>query len=149
MLDRGLIGRRSEPVWNEVENGAIRRFAAALGIGDPVHHDENHAKAAGHRGLLAPATFPITLRGSLDLERALGLEDRGLVHADQSLELFRPICAGDRIEVIEVIADVAERPGTGGPVDVVVVEDEGRDDQGHLVYRARRTLIVRPPLREA
>jgi hypothetical protein len=34
-------------------------------------------------------------------------------------------------------------------MDVVVVEDEGRDDQGNLVYRGRKTLIVRPAPREA
>ena len=39
--------------------------------------------------------------------------------------------------------------GAGGPVDVVVVEDEGRDTNGSLVYRGRRTMIVRPPPREA
>jgi len=149
MLDRGLIGRRSEPVWNEVESGTIRRFAVALGIGDPVHHEEESAKEAGYRGLLAPATFPITFRSAIDLEAALGMGDRGLVHADQSFDLYLPICAGDRIEVVAVIADVAERPGAGGPVDVVVVEDEGRDAEGNLVYRGRRTMIVRPPPREA
>ena len=35
MLDKSLIGRVSEPVLHEVEKGAIRRFAEALGDGDP------------------------------------------------------------------------------------------------------------------
>lgn len=149
MLNRELIGRRSEPVWNEVEAGTIRRFSASLGIGDPVHHDDRQAKAAGLRGLLAPPTFPITFRSSIDLEALLGGGERGLVHADQSFDLYLPICAGDRIEVVAAIADVSERAGAGGPVEVVVVEDEGRDEQGNLVYRGRRTVIVRPPARES
>ncbi len=149
MLDRELIGRRSEPLWNEVEAGSIRRFAVALGIGDLIHHDERQAKDAGFRDLVAPSTFPITFRSSIDLEVALGLSSRGLVHADQSFDLYLPICAGDRIQVVAVIVEVAERPSAGGIVDVVVVEDEGRDADGTLVYRGRRTMIVRPPAREA
>ena len=149
MLDRSPVGRRSEPLENEVERGAVRRFAAALGLTDAVHHDERAAAAAGHPGLLAPLTFPITFRSSIDLAGALALDGRSLLHAEQSFEYFRAICAGDRIFVVAVIAEVAERPGTAGPMDVVVVEDEGRDQQGRLVYRGRRTLIVRPPPREA
>lgn len=149
MLDRALIGRRSDPVVNEVERGAVRRFAEALGLTDEVHFDEKAAQAAGYRGLLAPMTFPITFRSSIELRDALALGQRGLLHADQSFEYFRPICAGDSIQVIAVIADVSERSGATGPMDVVVVEDEGRDDGGNLVYRSRKTLIVRPAPREA
>jgi acyl dehydratase len=149
MLDRSAVGRRTEPHLNEVEKGAVRRFATALGLTDPVHHEERAAQTAGLRGLLAPHTFPVTLRSAIDLPSALALGGRNLLAADQSLEIFRPICAGDRISVVAVIAEVAERAGTAGPMDVVVVEDEGRDDQGNLVYRGRRTLIVRPPPREA
>lgn len=149
MLDKALIGRRSEPVVNEVEKGAVRRFAQALGLQDEVHYDERAAEAAGLRGLLAPLTFPVTFKSSIDLREALSLGQRGLLHADQSFEYFRPICAGDRIEVVAVIADVTERSGATGPMDVVVVEDEGRDEEGNLVYRARKTLIVRPAPREA
>ena len=149
MLSRALLGRRTEPVVNEVERGAVRRFAAALGLADPVHHDEAAALAAGHRGLLAPPTFPVSLESALDLDEALGLRDRALLHADQTLELFRPICAGDRISVVASIVELGERAGASGSMDVVVVEDEGRDEAGNLVYRGRKTLVVRPAPREA
>jgi len=139
------MGRRSDPFVNEVDRSSVRRFATALGLADPVHHDEKAAAAAGHRGLLAPPTFPITFRSAIDLPAALALEGRDLLHAEQGFELFREVCAGDRIWVVAVIADVAERAGTAGPMDVVVLEDEGRDEHGNLVYRGRRTLIVRPP----
>src|SRR5688572_22527610 len=125
MLDRSSVGRRSEPLENEVEKGAVRRFATALGLEDPVHHDERAAATAGLRGLLAPPTFPITFRSAIDLPVALSLGDRTLLHAEQSFEHFRPIVSGDRISVVAVIADVAERAGTAGAMDVVVVEDEG------------------------
>jgi hypothetical protein len=108
MLDKGLIGRRSDPVVNEVERGAVRRFAQALGITDELHFDDRAAESAGLRGLLAPLTFPSTFRSSIDLHEALALGQRGLLHADQSFEYFRQICAGDRIQVVAVIADFSE-----------------------------------------
>ena len=148
MLDKALIGRRSEPVVNEVERGAVRRFAEALGLADPVHFDERAAIAAGLRGLLAPPTFPTTFRSAIDLREALHLGGRGLLHAEQSFEFFRPICAGDRIQVVGTIVDVGERTGVAGAMDTVVVEAEGRDEGGNLVYRGRKTLIIRPAPRE-
>ena len=41
------------------------------------------------------------------------------------------------------VADVQERAGASGPMDVIVIEDEGRDDKGELVFRTRATLILR------
>jgi len=32
-------------------------------------------------------------------------------------------------------------------MDFAVVEDEGRSEKGELFYRARRTIIVRPPMK--
>lgn len=133
---------------NEVEKGAVRRFAEVLGLGNPIHFDDNQAVAAGYRGIVAPLTFPATFRTSIDLREALGLGERGLIPAEQSLELFRPICVGDRIHVVALVADVTERMGATGPADMVVVEDEGRDDHGTLVYRGRRSWIVRPAPQE-
>ena len=57
--------------------------------------------------------------------------------------VVRPLVAGDRITVVSRVADVQEKAGASGPMDVLVVEDEGRDDKGELVFRSRATLILR------
>ncbi len=41
------------------------------------------------------------------------------------------------------VAEVLERTGPAGKMDVAVIEDEGRDEEGNLVFKARRTLVVR------
>ncbi len=41
------------------------------------------------------------------------------------------------------VADVQERAGASGPSDVLVLEDEGKDEKGELVFRTRATLILR------
>jgi acyl dehydratase len=55
----------------------------------------------------------------------------------------RPVLAGDRITVRSKVADVQERAGASGPMDVIVIEDEGRDEKGELVFRTRAMLILR------
>ena len=47
------------------------------------------------------------------------------------------------ITVRSKVADVQERASASGPMDVIVLEDEGRDDKGDLVFRTRATLILR------
>src|SRR5512140_1788098 len=143
MLDRSLIGRESEPVVHEVEKGAIRRFAEALGDPNPICTEEPVARAAGYPALVAPATFAVTLTSNERFRHSLDLGTRSILHSEQQFEYARPIVAGDRITVRSKVADVQERAGASGPMDVIVIEDEGRDDAGGLVFRTRATLILR------
>lgn len=147
MLDRRIIGKNFPPALNEVEKGAIRRFAEALGDANPIYRDEEAAKAAGYRSLLAPPTFPATFSGGLDLREVLGIAQRSVLIGEQSFEYYQTICAGDRLMVTSRVVDIFEKLGSGGVMDFAVIEDEGRDERGELFYRARRTIIVRPPIR--
>ena len=143
MLDRSLIGRESEPVVHEVEKGQVRRFAEALGDPNPISTDEAAARAAGYPALVAPPTFAIALASNERFRHSLDLGTRNVLHGEQAFEYARPILAGDRITVRSRVADVQERAGASGPMDVIVIEDEGRDDKNELVFRTRATLILR------
>ncbi len=143
MLDKNAIGRSSPPTLNEVEKGAIRRFAEALGDYNPIYYDEEYARASGFPTIVAPPTFPASFHSAADLRELLGVGIKSLLHAEQSFEYERPILAGDRIYVSTKVADLLEKPGPAGKMDVAVIEDEGRDEEGNLVFRARRTLVVR------
>jgi acyl dehydratase len=143
MLDKTLIGRESEPVLHEVEKGAIRRFAEALGDPSLLALEESAARAAGYAGLVAPPTFAVTLGWSERFRHSLDLGTRSVLHSEQGFEYARPIVAGDRLVVRSRVADVQERAGASGPMDVLVIEDEGRDEKGELVFKARSTLILR------
>jgi len=50
---------------------------------------------------------------------------------------------GDRITVTTRVADVQERAGASGTMDILVLEDEGRDAQGALVFRTREVFVLR------
>jgi acyl dehydratase len=143
MLDKSAVGHSSPPTLNEVEKGTIRRFAESIGDFNPIYYDEEYARAAGYPTLVAPPTFPASFHSAADLRELLGVSIKGLLHSDQTFEYERPILAGDRIYVSTRVADVLERNGPSGKMDIAVIEDEGRDEEGNLVFRARRTLIVR------
>jgi len=143
MLDRSLIGRIGEPVLHEIEKNAIRRFAESLGDPNPLAIDEATARAAGYPSLVAPPTFAVALASNERFRHSLDLGTRSFLHGEQQIEFGRPILAGDRITVKTRVADVQERAGASGPMDIVVLEDEGRDTQGALVFRTREVLVLR------
>jgi acyl dehydratase len=143
MLERSLIGRESEPVVHEVEKGQIRRFADALGDPNPIYQDEALARAAGYPALVSPPTFAVSLTANERFRHSLDLGTRSILLGEEQIELARPVLAGDRITVVTRVADVQERAGASGPSDVLVLEDEGKDDKGELVFRTRATLILR------
>jgi acyl dehydratase len=143
MLDKSLIGRESDPVVHDVEKNAIRRYAEALGDPNPIYVDEGAARAAGHPGLVAPPTFAVTLVVNDRFRHSLDLGTRNVLHGEQVIETGRQIVAGDRITVKTKVADVQERTGPSGTMDFLVLEDEGRDDKGELIFRTRETLILR------
>ena len=143
MLDRSLIGRESEPAVHEVEKGMIRRFAEALGDPNPIYVDEEAARASGFPALVAPPTFPAVLTVNDRFRHSLDLGTRSLLLGEQTIEYGRQVVAGDRITVRSRVADVQEKAGPSGPMDVIVIEDEGRAADGELVFRSRETFILR------
>jgi acyl dehydratase len=143
MLDRSLVGRESEPWTVEVERGMIQRFAEALGDPNPIYVDEAAARAAGHAALVAPPTFPAALAVNERFRHSLDLGTRLVLHGEQQIEYGRAVVAGDRLTIRSRVAEVLERPGSSGPMDVLVIEDEARDPQGALVFRSRATLVLR------
>ena len=110
---RALVGRRHGPYRVRVEQGAIEKFADAIGDPNPAYR--------GPRAI-APPTFPTTFRPKdayPDLPPDFG--DVGL-HASQVYEFDRPLRAGDELEVSFTIRSVTEKPGRSG--DLVFIERE-------------------------
>jgi acyl dehydratase len=143
-VDRNATGRESKPAINEVEKGSIRRFAEAIGETNPIYFEEAAARAAGYRSVVAPPTFPTTLRAGSDLRESLLLSPgKHLLQAEQSFEYARPIVAGDKLTVRSKVVEVSQRQTPSGLTDVVVIEDEGRDETQEVVYRSRQLWVVR------
>ena len=130
IVSRDLIGRQSDEVLVEVERGAIRKFAQAVG----------DTTAACLRGEVAPPTFPTTIRIPIpgvtyDLARVL--------HGGQEYRFQRPIRAGDRLRCRTSLTDVYRREGRLGAMTFLIIELEGRAENGEPVFTGRSTVIVR------
>src|SRR6516164_7063722 len=116
MLDRSAVGKTTPPTLNEVERGAIRRFAESLGDGNPVYIDADYARASGLPNVVAPPSFPLSFHTGSDLREALGVPLRSLISAECVFEYEGLICPVDRLLVTSKISEVSERPGATGRV---------------------------------
>lgn len=144
-IDRSLIGSSSEPFLVEIEKGAIRRFAEAIGDDNPLFRDEAFARRAGHPGIIAPPTFPVTFRPPEEPVWTRYLDRRRILAGEHSFEYRRPICAGETLTCRLHFVDVLDREGRSGKMELLIQETRGSDATGALVFVHRRTTIYREP----
>jgi acyl dehydratase len=143
VIPREFIGRASAPLVLEVEKGHIRRFAEALGDDSPIYRDEAAARAAGHARIPAPPTFAASLRPN-DAREGIPIDWGKLLHGEQEIEIARPLHAGDRVEVVQRIADIYEKQGRAGTMDFIVLETTGRDAaSGEVMFVLRSTVVIK------
>jgi acyl dehydratase len=141
-LNRDFIGRAfppSEPY--EVTRVKIKEFADAIGDPNPVYRDPEAAKAAGHRDVIAPPTFPIVIAvGTLTLtDPELGLNFTMVVHGEERFEYNRPLYAGDVVVTESTITEI--RPiGRNQRLDVQTVI---RTIDGEHICTAHNALVER------
>ena len=134
------IGTQSQPRVVEVERGAIRRFAQAIGDPNPLFNDEEAARKTRFGGMIAPPTFCRSLGGELPDIKINMPQFRGL-DGGSEWEYFVPIRPGDRITVVSKIADLREREGRLGPMVFIVVEHSYTNQFGELCVLQRSTGI--------
>ncbi len=139
-----FIGRRSEPVRNAVERGAVRKFAEAIGDGNPLYLDEEAASRSRHGRMIAPPTFPFTL----DYGRIPGLPlpESGLIHGEQSFTYERPLFVGEEILCYTTLEDAYEKKG--GTLHFLVFDRIGEDLEGERIYTATSVFIITEAVRK-
>ncbi len=142
-IDRSLIGRRSAPYIVEVEKGAVRRFADAIGDPNPVYRDMEAARAQGYAGIIAPPTFPVSFHCPEEPEWTRNLDRRRVLAGEQGFHYARPIVVGDILTCCITFVGVEEKQARSGAMELLVQEIEGRDAAGAPVYRHRRVMVYR------
>ena len=144
---RDAIGVESEPVTYEVERGAVKKFAEAIGDPNPLFNDEAAARKTRHGGLIAPPTF---LRWMQPGPAKVDMTGAGSVRLDggSEWEYFEPVRPGDRITVTSSIADIHERQGRVGNMLFVIAEISYVNQFGSTVALQRVTGIRYDPPEE-
>ncbi|GHH99926.1 FAS1-like dehydratase domain-containing protein [Neobacillus kokaensis] len=140
LIDPSIIGSTSESKIFEIEKGAIRTFAEAIGDDNLLYKDEAFAKECGHRSIVAPPTFPTTIRVA---NPKVKFDPSRVLHGQQEYIYERSIVAGDVLRCFSTVVDVLEKEGNTGKMTFLVQEIRGEDLAGNLVYRAKSTLIIR------
>ncbi|MBI2059024.1 MAG: MaoC family dehydratase N-terminal domain-containing protein [Nitrospirae bacterium] len=145
MVDKSLIGIEGTPVDFEVEKGAIRRFAEALGDLNPIYLDEAAARKAGFASVVAPPTFATTMNeAAKPLREKLPLDFRRILHGGMEFEYFAPLTAGMTVSCTARLADVYEKSGGSGKMEFYVIEIIGKDSATEKpVFASRSTVIMK------
>ena len=144
MLNPENIGRKSEEREIVVEHGQLKLFAKAIFETNPIYFDKAAAKAAGHPDILAPPTFGNCLKllaPSKDLSYdSLGIDYKSLLHAEEKIESYQPIYAGDRLTLLTEVVDMYEKKG--GALEFLVMRTSIHR-QGELVQSLTGTVVMR------
>ena len=152
---RQFIGKMALPVVREVEAGAIRRYAEAVGNGNLLYRDVEYAGRSRYGGIIAPPGFfgwptkRVAASTGLpeivaDLQRALA--DGGftrILDGGMAYEFLLPVRAGDTLAVSYRVKGITEKQGKSGAMMVCDFETTYINQDGNVVARSNQTFIAR------
>ena len=129
------------PDYYLVGREKIREYAEAIQSDDPLHYDEDAARAAGYPNVVAPLTF-IAIPGrqvQLDIFRNfdIGINLARVIHRDQKIKYHRPICAGDKLHFDSWLESVVESFGAV----ISTLRTEVTDEDGNPVMTTLVTMF--------
>jgi acyl dehydratase len=142
-IDRSLIGTSAAPFAVEVEKGAIRRFAEAIGETSEIYFDEAFARSLGYQGIVAPPTFPTTFRPPSKPGWIAGLDEGRFLAGEQGFRYQRPIFAGDRLQCELRFTDVQDKRSSKGDMELIIQDLIVTAPSGDTVCVNRRVVIYR------
>ena len=150
---RQYLGKQGPAMVFEVEKGAIKRYAQAIGDDNPLYWDEEYARNSRYGSIIAPPGFfgwaarPIVHEEEVMGEAIMAVAKAGyarLLDGGIEYEFHRPVRAGDTLVATAKIADFYERVSKSGEKMILTVfESTYLNQNGDLVVKARHTLIGR------
>ncbi|MBI2966169.1 MAG: MaoC family dehydratase N-terminal domain-containing protein [Chloroflexi bacterium] len=129
------------PVTYEIEKGAIRKFARAIGDANPIYHDDDAARGAGYRGIVAPPTFLRSLVPGPERTPFPEPFDR-ILDGGSQYTFDEPLIAGDRVTVVSKLVELFEKQGRLGTMLFKVREIRYQNQHGRLAATQRTTTIT-------
>jgi len=145
---RKLIGVNLDTIVFKVEEGAIQRYAQAIGDPNPLFNDPDFASKTRYGRLLAPPGFTgWPVKAGLDMFKLVeslvkaGAPSR-LLDGGVEFEFFEPVGAGDVLTATTKIAKVAERETSLGKTMFTTLETTFVNQKGNMALKSRSTLIM-------
>lgn len=150
------VGRLlADPVTVVIDRRESQRYALAVGDANPMYFDEEAAREAGHRTIIAPPTFVthaiVPPRANSELREdglwrevaGVRLEVKRMMFGGEEWDFLEPVCVGDTITAETRLAAVDQKHGSKGPFVRVVRETTFSNQNGTEVARSRQIGIAR------
>ena len=150
-----LIGKTSDTVIMEVEKGAIRKFADAVGETNPLYWDEEYARGTRFGEITAHPGFfgwPTMWKKAMPFFSALRshvidtISEAGyarIVDGGIEYDFYLPVRAGDTLSAVSRIKDIYERETRTGKMLFSITEWTYTNQNGEIVATARQTVVHR------
>jgi acyl dehydratase len=142
-FDRSLLEREYSAGPFQVTREAILGFCRAIGETSPLYTDEEAARRAGYRSIVAPPTFcTFFVRRVVqpDIRLKFG---RIRFHAGQVVEPMAPIVAGDTLMATSRLRDVYAKTGRSGTMVFIVWQTIFTNQEGRKVAAVEESFAVR------
>ena len=144
------IGKVDPPHVREVEKGAIRRYADAVGDDNPLYYDEEYARKSRYGCIIAPPGFfgwaKKTISSSEGLVGLIGAMIEagyaGILDGGMAYDFYLPVRVGDTIVVSPKVADISLKEGKTKMM-ILRFEASYTNQNGDLVAKSYQTLIGR------
>jgi acyl dehydratase len=129
---KSMVGPLDPPDTMAIEYGAVRRMALAIDSRDPIHYEEDAARARGYRGVVAPWPMLWLLFFNCRTSPLQFPFGKATIHGQDSYEFCEPIVVGDVITVTAAVTQASVKQGKSGPMGVVVSRREFHNQHGQL-----------------
>jgi len=142
-----LIGQKEPPIVFKIEEGAIQRYAQAVGDSNPLFTDVEYASQSRWHRVMAPPGFtgwPIS--AGFDLFKlfeklAKAGAPMGLLDGGVEYDFLAPVGAGDTLIAEIKIAKIEGRETKMGPTMVTTLESTYTNQRGAVVLITRNTFL--------
>jgi acyl dehydratase len=142
-----LIGKTVDTIVFKVEEGAIQRYAQAIGDPNPLFNDLDYAKNTKYGRLLAPPGFTgWPIKAGRPTEKLFAFLVKAgapprILDGGIEFEFIEPVGAGDILIATSKIAKVTERETKLGKTMFTTAEVTYANHKGNEVLRTWATII--------
>jgi len=144
---RKLIDTTLETTVFKVEEGAIQRYARAIGDPNPLYNDPDFGSKTKYGRLLAPPGFTgWPVKAGWDMFKLVetlvkaGAPSR-LLDGGVEFEFIEPVGAGDVLTATTKVANITERETSMGKTMFTTLETTFVNQKGNMALKSRATLI--------
>lgn len=126
-----------KPIVFDVEKGAILKFAQAMEDSNPLWQDEEYAKKAGYKTIMAPPIFLYSV-GLPEVQKAgfsLPVPLKRVMAEGLDCEYLKPVYAGDTVTITTKLAQLSEKETRLGKMLYLLIERTVTDQKGEIVAK--------------